>query len=241
MKEACCEAPILAYADFRKPFILHTDSSLDGLGAVLYQEDQDGQLRVIAYASRSLSKSERNYPVYKLEFLALKWTVTDKFKEYLYGATFEVYTDNNPLTYVVTSAKLDACSHRWVAALASYDFSLYYKQGKQNVDADSLSRMKWPAVLKISDGDSFSYVDPVVVKAALLGVSIPYGFMEIVAKSMNVVPPDSQSYFESEMTQENWIYEQGKDPVINYIVQLLKQGNLLKVKPYQLEMGESWY
>ena len=133
-------------------------------------------------------------------------------------------------------AKLDACSHRWVAALASYDFSLYYKQGKQNVDADSLSRIKWPEVLKISDGDSISYVDPVVVKAALVGVSIPYGFMEIVAKSMNVVPPDSQSCFESEMTQENWIYEQGKDPVINYIVQLLKQGNLLKVKPCQLEM-----
>ena len=236
LKEACCEAPILAYADFRKPFILHTDSSLDGLGAVLYQEDQDGQLRVIAYASRSLSKSERNYPVHKLEFLALKWAVTDKFKEYLYGATFEVYTDNNPLTYVMTSAKLDACSHRWVAALASYDFSLYYKQGKQNVDADSLSRIKWPEVLKISDDESISYVDPVVVKAALVGVSIPYGFMEIVAKSMNVVPPDSQSCFESEMTQENWIYEQGKDPVIDYIVQLLKQGNLLKVKPCQLEM-----
>ena len=128
--------PILAYADFRKPFILHTDSSLDGLGAVLYQEDQDGQLRVIAYASRSLSKSERNYPVHKLEFLALKWAVTDKFKEYLYGATFQVYTDNNPLTYVMTFAKLNAYSHRWVASLAIYVFSLYYKQGKQNVDAD---------------------------------------------------------------------------------------------------------
>ena len=70
----------------------------------------------------------------------------------------------------MTSAKLDACSHRWVAALASYDFSLYYKQGKQNVDADSLSRIKWPEALKISDGDSISYVDPVVVKAALVGV-----------------------------------------------------------------------
>ena len=68
--------------------------------------------RVIAYASRSLSKSERNSPVHKLEFLALKWAVTDKFHEYLYGSEFQVYTENNPLTYVLTTAKLDAIGHR---------------------------------------------------------------------------------------------------------------------------------
>ena len=76
-----------------------------GWGAVLY-EDQNGQKRVIAYVSRSLSKSERNYPVHKLEFLALKWAITDKFHEYLYGVEFQVFTDNNPLTYVLTTAKL---------------------------------------------------------------------------------------------------------------------------------------
>ena len=65
--EALHWVPILAYADFKAPFVLHTDASGDGLGAVLYQV-QDGQKRVIAYASRSLSKSERNYPVHKLEF-----------------------------------------------------------------------------------------------------------------------------------------------------------------------------
>ena len=63
---------------------------------------------MIAYASRSLSPSERNYPAHKLEFLALKWAITDKFHEYLYGAKFQVFTDNNPLTYVLTTAKLDA-------------------------------------------------------------------------------------------------------------------------------------
>ena len=61
--------------------------------------------RVIAYASRNLSKSERNYPVHKLEFLALKWAITNKFHEYLYGAEFQVFTDNNPLTYVLTTAR----------------------------------------------------------------------------------------------------------------------------------------
>ena len=78
LQRLCMESPISAYADFKAPFVLHTDASGDGLGAVLYQV-QDGQKRVIAYASRSLSKSERNYPVHKLEFLVLKWAVTDKF------------------------------------------------------------------------------------------------------------------------------------------------------------------
>ena len=71
LQRLCTEAPILAYADFKMPFILHTDASGDGLGVVLYQY-QDNQRRVIAYASRSLSPSERNYPAHKLEFLALK-------------------------------------------------------------------------------------------------------------------------------------------------------------------------
>ena len=79
-----------------------------GLGAVLYQKDENDHKRVIAFASRSLSNTERNYPAYKLEFLALKWAITDRFHEYLYGRQFDVYTDNNPLTYILTSAKLDA-------------------------------------------------------------------------------------------------------------------------------------
>ena len=115
LKELCVNAPILAFPDYKLPFILHTDSSTEGLGAVLYQK-QEGKLRVIAYASRSVTKTESNYPTHKLEFLALKWAICDKFHEYLYGSTpFEVYTDNNPLTYVLTTAKLDACGQRWVA------------------------------------------------------------------------------------------------------------------------------
>ena len=94
MQKLCTESPILAYAKFKAPFVLHTDASGDGLGAVLYQV-QDGQKRVLAYTSRSLSKSERNYPVHKL---ALKWAITDKFHEYLYGSQFQVVTDNNLLT-----------------------------------------------------------------------------------------------------------------------------------------------
>ncbi|KAI5607937.1 hypothetical protein C0J50_12359, partial [Silurus asotus] len=93
-------APVLAFANPQKPYILHVDASLKGLGAVLYQESAEG-LRPVAFASRKLSTSERNYPVHQLEFLSLKWAVVDKFHEYLYGARFTVRTDNNPLTYVL--------------------------------------------------------------------------------------------------------------------------------------------
>lgn len=132
-------APVLVFADPSKPFILHTDASLEGLGAVLYQE-AEGTRKPVAFASRGLSDSETRYPTHKLEFLALKWAITEKFRDYLYGAQFQVWTDNNPLTYVLTSAKLDATGQRWVAALASYDFSIQYRSGRSNVDADALSR-----------------------------------------------------------------------------------------------------
>ncbi len=132
-------APVLAFADPTKPYILHVDASMNGLGAVLNQEHPNG-LRPVAYASRKLSLSEQRYPIHQLEFLALKWAVVDKFHDYLYGAQFVVKTDNNPLTYVLSTAKLSATGHRWLAALSTYNFSLQYKPGSHNIDADVLSR-----------------------------------------------------------------------------------------------------
>ena len=135
------QTPVLAYANYRRPFKLHTDASEKGLGAVLYQKQDDGTDHVIAYASHTLSKSGRNYDAHKLEFLALKWPVTKRFHEYLYGQDFEVYTDNNTLTYILTTARLDATGQQWVASLANYDFKIFYKSGKLNVDADVLSHI----------------------------------------------------------------------------------------------------
>ena len=125
LKELCTTTPILAYTDFTKPFKLHIDASVLGLGVVLYQA-HEGIEKVISYASRSLTQSETKYPVHKLEFLCLKWAITEQFHEYLYGNNFDVYTDNNPPTYVLMTAKLDAMGHRWVASLANYNFHLHY-------------------------------------------------------------------------------------------------------------------
>lgn len=113
-------------------------------------------MRPVAFISRSLTPSERHYPAHKLEFLALKWAVVDKLHDYLYGARFEVRTDNNPLTYVLTSAKLDATGHRWLAALSSYDFSLRYRSGVQNIDADAPSRRPHPTLIQEQEWEDIS-------------------------------------------------------------------------------------
>lgn len=103
--------PVLVFPNFELPFELHIDACSKGLGAISYNI-QDRQKKVIAYASRNLLKSERNYSAYKLEFLALKWAVTEKLKNYLTGTHFTVLTDNNPLTHISTSARLDATGQR---------------------------------------------------------------------------------------------------------------------------------
>ena len=74
--------------------------------------------------------TESHYPTHKLEFLALKWAVVEKFHEYLYQSTFNMYTDNYPITFILSMAKLDAACQRWVASLANYNFQLYYQAGK---------------------------------------------------------------------------------------------------------------
>ena len=83
----CTESLILAYANFKTSFILHTCVTGEGLGAVSYQV-QEEKKRISVYASRSISKSGKNYLVHKLETLDLKWAITDKFHKYLYGAEF---------------------------------------------------------------------------------------------------------------------------------------------------------
>uniref|UniRef100_A0A669DMH2 Gypsy retrotransposon integrase-like protein 1 n=1 Tax=Oreochromis niloticus TaxID=8128 RepID=A0A669DMH2_ORENI len=141
LKAALTQAPVLAYADYSLPFIVYTDASGRGLGAVLAQV-QEGQERVIAYASRNLHHTERNdanYSSFKLELLALKWAVTQKFKDYLTGARFVVYTDNNPVAHLQT-ARLGTVEQRWVAQLASFDYEIKYRSGKSNTNADALSR-----------------------------------------------------------------------------------------------------
>ena len=147
LKEKCVNALVLAFPDVKKSFLLETNASGKGLGAVLSQKLDDGRYHPVAYASRTMNETEQWYHSNKQEFLALKWAVTEQFHEYLtpYGKNkneFVVHTDNNPFTYIFSSAHLDAAGHRWVASLADYNFSLEYQKGIDNTVADFLSRME---------------------------------------------------------------------------------------------------
>ena len=111
--------PVMAYPNYEDPFILHVDAPQKGLGTVLYQK-QNGTIRVIGYGSRTLTPSEQNYHLHsrKLEFLGPKWAVTEHFRDYLYYSKhFTVFTDNNPLTYVLSTANYMPLGY---TGLASY-------------------------------------------------------------------------------------------------------------------------
>ena len=98
-------------------------------------------MKVIIYASRNLTPAEKNYHLHsgKLEFLALKWSVTEKFRDYLYYANeFIVYSDNNHLLYVMSTANLNATGIRWVSELADFNFKVKYRPGKSSQDSDYL-------------------------------------------------------------------------------------------------------
>lgn len=140
LKKVLSTAPLLGYADLTLPFVVETDASAHGLGAVLSQ-NQNGRVVVIAYASRSLRPNERTAKnMSSLKLLALKWSVTEKFRHYLLGNKFTVITDNNPLKYLST-AKLGAYEQKWASQLVEFDFEIKYRPGKQNVNADVLSRL----------------------------------------------------------------------------------------------------
>ena len=122
-------SPVLAFANYMKDFLLKMDTSKEELGTVLSQKQVDGCLYLLAYGSWAFTAHEKNYHSTKLEFLALKWAVMEHFKEYLLYQPFLVKTDNNPLTYIMTTPNLDATGHQWVGALAKFNFQLEYQKG----------------------------------------------------------------------------------------------------------------
>ena len=135
--------PVMAYPNYENQFIIHVEASQKGLGTVLYQQ-QNSTIRVIGYGSRTLIPYEQNYHLHskKLEFLGLNWTVTEHFRDYLYYSKhFTVFTDNNPSTYVLSTAKLRATGLCWVDELLEFNFNIKYQLGKINTDVDTLSRM----------------------------------------------------------------------------------------------------
>ena len=217
LKQACMNSPVLAFANYTKDFLLETDASREGLGAVLSQKQEDGWFHLVAYCSSVLTMHEKNYHSTKLEFLALKWVVMEHFKEYLLYQPFLVKTDNNPLTYILTTPNLDATGHQWVGALAKYDFWLEYQKGRDNAVADALSQvtthLELEAVQAILDG-------------ATVGVS-----QRVERENPAVIENDQQLEKEVQITAgqvlvemhvTNWAATQTEDPKLDAVLRCLE-------------------
>ena len=136
LKNAHMCAPILKYPDFSataKTFQLYTDASAVGIGAIL---EQSGH--VVAYTSRSLSGSEKNYSVIQKECLAVVHALK-QFRHYLLGRKFSVVTNHAPLQWL-SSQKMEGLLARWALAIQEYDYTIAYRKGLENGNADALSR-----------------------------------------------------------------------------------------------------
>ena len=234
LKAACLQAPILSFPDFNKPFLLEMDASGRGLGAVLSQKQAYGRYHPIAYASHVMNETEQRYHSNKQEFLALKWAVTEQFHEYLspYGKNsneFVVHTDNNLLTYIFSSANLDAAGQRWVARLTSYNFSLEYQKGKDNTVTDFLSQMN-ECLPEEEVQEYLNQIPHPGVKAVLDNAITP---IEECAEQGVRLTPDCQEGSQ-EVTVEarparlattnvtDWKQEQKEDPVLYQVAKHLR-------------------
>ena len=138
LKAALCEDPVLQLPNWDQPFIVRTDASDRGLGAVLLQENL-GRLQPVAYISRKLSETEMRYSVGERECLAIVWAIK-KFFVYLYGRHFIVETDHQPLCYLQQKKSENSRLTRWALQLQQFSFTVRAIPGKENHGADFLSR-----------------------------------------------------------------------------------------------------
>lgn len=151
-KELLTNAPLLQYPDYEKPFILTTDASNVAIGAVLSQGTV-GNDKPVAYASRTLSDTESRYSTIERELLAIIWAAKH-FRPYLYGRKFYIYTDHRPLAWLHSLKDPSSKLTRWRLRLQDYDFEIIYKKGKQNTNADALSRIKVNALSSDNEDQS---------------------------------------------------------------------------------------
>ena len=140
LKEKLVNYPILQHPNYEKEFILMTDSSGIGLGAVLSQKNDDGKEVVIAYASRTLNTTEQKYPITEQECLAVIWAV-QHFHKFLIRRKFQIITDHAALKGLMNAKIPKGKRARWVMELQQYNFEIIHRSGKENKNADALSKL----------------------------------------------------------------------------------------------------
>ena len=174
LRKLLTSAPVLVYPDFRVPFILETDASIAGLGAVLAQKQADGLVRPIAYASRTLQDHEKRYGITELEGLGVVWAVKH-FRPYLYGHHCDIYTDHEALKSLLNTPQPSGKLARWGMAIQELDLRILHRTGKNNVNADALSR----APIAGTDKES--------------GTTVPFGIIAAINAGKSSVGEDGLS------------------------------------------------
>ena len=139
LRQCLVTAPVLAFPDYEQPFLLDTDASDVGIGAVLSQISDAGSERVIAYASRSLTRQERQYCVTRRELLAVVEFI-QHFRHYLLGRQFTLRTDHSSIVWIQNFKEPEGQLARWMEKLQEYDFKVVHRRGTQHNNADALSR-----------------------------------------------------------------------------------------------------
>lgn len=212
LKEKLTSAPVLAYPSFEKPFVLETDASITGIGAVLSQPQEDGLLHPIAYASRSLTTGERNYAITELETLAVVWAITH-FIPYLYGHEVTVLTDHTAVKAVLETPNPSSKHARWwtkVYGSGIKSVTIRYRPGRQNSSADALSRSP---------------------QAPSPAIGVGQDEFQVAAVTANAVDPvaDIQTLLNAEPActePDHFSDEQRKDPDLREIIVFLQKEKL---------------
>ena len=204
LKDALIQAPILKYPDFTplaKPFHLYTDASATGIGAVLEQSSH-----VVAYVSRALSKAEQNYSVIQKECLALVYALK-QFRHYLLGRPFKILTDHAPLQWL-SAQKMEGLLARWALAIQEYEFTITYRRGHENGNADALSRRTYPDVQLIAATSQTPSLTETLHQQQLSDPTIQHLHTALSHASPTHAPPQSSEWRRSPLSRYKQLWPQ---------------------------------
>ncbi|XP_071939216.1 uncharacterized protein [Coffea arabica] len=205
LKRRLTTAPVLALPEGVYGYVVYSDASKEGLGCVLMQKG-----KVVAYASRKLKPHEMNYPTHDIELAAVIFALK-KWRHYLYGVTFEVFTDHKSLKYLFSQKELNLRQRRWVEFLEDYDCSINYHPEKANVVADALSRRTQVAGLMVREWDMLEEAS---------GWNPRLEKLKILFGNLSLKSPLLERIKEA----------QGKDPVVQGYLEKVRRGETLDFK-----------
>ena len=234
LKMSLTTSPILAYPDPGSMFILDTDASYHGIGSVLSQV-QDGEERVIAYFSRTLSKPKRRYCATRKELLAIIVSVKN-FHHYLFGRKFLVRTDHGALQWLMKFKNPEGQTARWLEILGTYDFDIQHWLGRYHGNCDGLSRRPCEetecdqcARIQKYEAETVVHIPKRLPREETNGRAVKTAEKELSGdkKVVYAIPPCTETPWIESMSVEEMRRAQLEDPIIGEFIQM-KEKNAVR-------------